>query len=92
MMDYKSMDTPTAMILKKIQDCYSGLIDPSMYRKLIGSLNYLVNTRLDIWYVVNTLNQFLVEPHHVHWVATKHIMRYLQRIIEYCLKYLFNGE
>jgi hypothetical protein len=32
-----------------------------LYRQLIGSLMYLVNTKLDICFVVNTLNQFMVD-------------------------------
>eukprot|EP00253_Pinus_taeda_P009685 PITA_09685 len=55
--------------------------------QLIGSLMYLVNTRPDICYVVNTLSQFLVEPKRVHWVASKHVLRYIQRTIEHGLLY-----
>jgi len=66
MMACKSMHTPMVTNLNKIQECYFYFIDPSMYCKLIGSLNYLVNTRPDICYVVNTLSQFLLEPWHVH--------------------------
>ena len=58
-----------------------------MYRQLIGSLMYLANTRSDICFVVNTLNQFMVDPKRAHWTTTKHIMRYLQGIVEYGLKY-----
>lgn len=61
MMDCESMDTPMVTNLKKIHDYDFDLIDPSMYHKLIGFLNYLVNTRPDIRYDVNTLSQFLVE-------------------------------
>jgi hypothetical protein len=47
MMDYKSMATPMETNLKKLSDSTSDsdLVDPMMYRKLIGSLMYLVNTR-----------------------------------------------
>jgi hypothetical protein len=37
-------------------------VDSTLYRQLIGSLMYLVNTRPDICFVVNTLSQFMVEP------------------------------
>jgi hypothetical protein len=48
---------------------------------------YLMNTRLDICFVVNTLSQFLVEPKHVHLVAAKHVTRYLKGTIDYGLSY-----
>jgi hypothetical protein len=38
------------------------LVDPSLCKKLICSLMYLVNTRHDICFVVNALSQFMVEP------------------------------
>jgi hypothetical protein len=37
-------------------DFDSNFVDPSLYKLLIGSLMYLVNTRLDICFVVNTLS------------------------------------
>jgi hypothetical protein len=63
MMDCKSMTTPMMKNLKKLSDSTSDsyLVDPMMYRKLIGSLMYLVNTRIDIFFAVSTLSQYLVE-------------------------------
>lgn len=81
MIDCKFMDIPMVMNLKKIWDSDSDLIDPYLYRKLIGSLNYLVNTRPDICYVVNTLNQFLVEPRYVHWARSSD---YKKNTSRYC--------
>jgi hypothetical protein len=71
MMDCKSMATPMVMNLKLLSDSSSYLVDPTMYRQLIGSLMYLVNTRPDICFAVNTLSQYMVEPRHVHWIASK---------------------
>jgi len=64
MMDCKSMVTPIEANLKKLHDSAisSDRVDPTMYRQLIGSLLYLVNTRPDIYYAVNTLSQHMVEP------------------------------
>ena len=39
---------------------------------------YLMNTRLDICFAVNTLSQFLVETRHVHLDDAKRVMRYLK--------------
>jgi hypothetical protein len=55
MTECKSMPTPMVMDLKKINGDDSDKIDP----QLIGSLMYLVNTRPDIYYVVNVLSQFM---------------------------------
>jgi hypothetical protein len=48
---------------------------------------YFFNTRPDICFFVNTLSQFMVEPKRVHWVETKHVLRYLFGTIDYGLDY-----
>ena len=53
---------------------------------------YLTNTRPDICFAVNTLSQFMVEPRRVHWIATKHVLRYLKGTIEYGLRYKVDHE
>jgi hypothetical protein len=58
MMDCKSMDTPMNVDIRKVKVLDSDTIDPSLYPQLIGSLMYLVNTRPNICFVVNTLCQF----------------------------------
>jgi len=58
MMDCKSMPTPTVTNLRNLTDSEFDLVDPSMYEKLIGLLMYLVNTRANICFAVNTLSQF----------------------------------
>jgi hypothetical protein len=53
---------------------------------------YLVNTRPNIFFAVNTLSQFMVDSRHYHWVATKHVLRYLHGTIGYGLRYVSGGE
>ena len=36
---------------------------------------------------MNTLIQFLTDPRHVHLIVAKHILRYLNGIVDYGLKY-----
>lgn len=48
---------------------------------------FLVNSRLDICFAVNTLNQFMVEPHPIRWIADKNLFRYLRGTIHYGLRY-----
>jgi hypothetical protein len=54
---------------------------------MIVSLIYLMNTIPDICFVVNTLSQYLVEPRCVHLVVAKHVMRYLNGMLDYGLCY-----
>jgi hypothetical protein len=77
----KSMTTLMVMDLmkknEKTNDDDSDEIDPHMYRQLIGSLMYLVNTRPDICYAVNVLSQFIIQSRQTHWTTMKHVLRYL---------------
>eukprot|EP00253_Pinus_taeda_P031461 PITA_31461 len=81
------MSTPMITNWKKLHASDSELVDPTLYRQLIGSLMYLLNTRPDICFAVNTMSQFMCEPRKVHWVAAKHILQYLQGTVDYGLNY-----
>jgi hypothetical protein len=93
MMDYKSMSTLMIANMRKLHDSNTGLdlVDPTMYRQLIGSLMYTIHTRPDICYAVIALSQFMAEPRQKHWLATKHILRYLKGTITYGLRYTSSG-
>eukprot|EP00253_Pinus_taeda_P014744 PITA_14744 len=87
MEDCRPMATPMITNGKKIDASEDKDVDPTLYRQLIGSLMYLVNTRPDICYAVNTLSQFMLEPKRAHWATTKHVLRYLQGTVDYGLLY-----
>ena len=91
-MDCKAMDTPMASNLKLLSDASSESIDATMYRWMIGSLSYLMNTILGIWFAVNTLSQFLMDLINVHLITAKHFLRYLKGIVDYGLKYYVNQK
>jgi hypothetical protein len=84
----RPMSTPMVTNWKKIDASISEVLDPTLYKQLIGSLMYLVNTRPDICFAVNTLSQCMVEPRRIHWMAGKHVLRYLCGTIEYGLSYI----
>jgi hypothetical protein len=93
MMNCKSMSTTMVTSLRKLHDSDIGLdlVDPTMYRQLIGSLMYMIHTRPNICYAVIVMSQFMTEPRQRHWVAAKHILIYLRGTITYGLRYTSIG-
>jgi hypothetical protein len=87
MEDSRPMTTPMITNWKKLHASESQLVDSTLYSQLIGSLMYLVNTRPDICFAINTLSQFMVEPSRVHWLETKHVLRHLCGTVDYGLDY-----
>ena len=63
------------------------LANLTAYRQLIGSLMFLVNTRPNIFFVVNNLSHHMIDPFHVDWIAEKHVLRYLHGTINLGLIY-----
>jgi hypothetical protein len=80
MLNCKPMATPIVTYMKKlsVSSFDSDEIYPTLYRQLIGSSMYLVNTRPNTCYAVSALRQFMSQPRKTHWIAAKHVLRYLQ--------------
>ena len=78
----KPMDTPLPGNWRK-EDTLGEVVDATVYRQLVGSLMYFVNTRPEIFYVVNQLSQAMVKPTKLLWKAGKHVLRYLKGTTEY---------
>ncbi|KAL5819398.1 hypothetical protein ACOSQ4_023240 [Xanthoceras sorbifolium] len=78
MLNSKPCSTPICSNVKL--SAASGAIfgEPSLYRSVIGALQYLTYTRPDISFAVNKLSQYLASLTTVHWQACKRILRYLK--------------
>lgn len=72
-----SMDTPLEVNVKYHRDGGDLIADPTKYRQLVGSLNYLTITRPDISFAVQQVSQFMQSPRHLHLAAVRRIIRYL---------------
>jgi len=51
----------------------------------MGALQYLTFMRLNIYFVVNRVYQFMHSPTYSHWGVIKHILCYLQGMTTYDL-------
>ena len=52
--------------------------DPTLYKKIVRKLNFLINTRLALAFAVQHLSQFMQAPRTSHCQAMQHVLRYLK--------------
>nr|XP_018623855.1 uncharacterized mitochondrial protein AtMg00810-like [Nicotiana tomentosiformis] len=69
--------TPLDPSVNLTMDMGEPISDPSLYRRLVGKLNFLQNTRPDIYFSVHNLSQFLQKPQVPHMMSSLHVLRYL---------------
>ncbi|XP_050887419.1 uncharacterized mitochondrial protein AtMg00810-like [Lathyrus oleraceus] len=74
----KPSAVPFNPTLKLSTDEGNFLEDPSVYRRLIGRLIYLTNSRLDIAFAVQHVSQYVSKPRAPHYQAAIQILRYLK--------------
>ena len=89
MVDCKPVTTPMELNFKKLCGSVVGpeLGNAFEYRQLVGALMFLVNSHPDICFAVNTVSQYMFEPHHIHWIGAKNLLRYLWGTITHGLRY-----
>ena len=63
-------------------------VNDTVYRQMVGSLNYITTTRPNIAYYVSVLSQFMDKPLESHWNAVKGVLKYLKGTLDYGIKYI----
>ncbi|CAL2228237.1 unnamed protein product [Prunus armeniaca] len=63
------------------------LDNPSLYRSIVGALQYLTFSRPDIAYAINYACQFLQQPTTTHLIVVKRILRYIQGTLDYGIQF-----
>nr|GEU31563.1 ribonuclease H-like domain-containing protein [Tanacetum cinerariifolium] len=62
------------------------VFDPTLYRSLVGALQYLTFTRPDISYAVQQVCLFMHDPREPYFLALKRILRYVSGTLSYGLQ------
>jgi hypothetical protein len=62
----KSSTVPMQQNVKLFCDGGSKDMNRTVYRQMVGSLNYLTTTRPDIAYFVSVLSHFMAKPHEIY--------------------------
>lgn len=52
------------------------LSDPKQYRRLVGRLVYLANTRPELCYAIHLLSHFIKAPREDHWQAAVRVVKF----------------
>ena len=86
--DSKSIDTPNELNAHLTPLGGKLLSNPSLYRRLVGNLVYLIVTRPNISYAIHQVSQYLSTPRPTHYVAILRILRYLKDTLFHDLFYL----
>ena len=89
MADSKAVSTPAVDFSG---DAPGELCDKTLYRQIVGSLMHLmVVSRPDLAFSVGKLARFMHEPHDVHMIAAKRVLRYLKGTSGFACYFVVGG-
>jgi len=77
MLHSKPQPTPMVSSLRLTADQSVSVDDPSLYRSIVGALQYVTITRPELSFSVRKVCQYMHKPQLSHWQAVKQILRYL---------------
>ncbi|GJU51870.1 hypothetical protein Tco_1221425 [Tanacetum coccineum] len=81
------VDTPMVEKSKLDEDTQRKVVDPTHYRRMIGTLMYLIASRPDLTFVVCMCARYQAKPTKKHLHAVKRIFKYLRGTVNRGLWY-----
>ncbi|KAM1755844.1 hypothetical protein ACFX12_008126 [Malus domestica] len=87
MLESKPCETPCLPYNRLLKDDGAPYTNPTLYRSVVGVLQYLTFTRPDIAFSVHQVCQFMQQPMIAHFTAVKRILRYLKGTLHHGLFY-----
>lgn len=85
MTEAKTISSPMASSCKLSKSGNNILSDPTMYRSVVGKLQYATITWPELSFSVNKVCQFMANPLETHWTAVKSILHFLKGTIHHGL-------
>lgn len=89
---YKPTRTPVSTSTKLSKDDCGKTIDPTMYKRLIGSLLYLTTSCPNIMHSIGMFARYQASPKESHLIVAKHILSYVNGTRNYGLWYTKGSE
>ena len=90
--DSKPISTPMAIGHKLSKNDESAEVNQTMYKSMIGKLQYVVHSRPDIALAVGIVARLSANPKENHLMVVKRIMRYLKGTDDFGLYYKKNEK
>jgi hypothetical protein len=85
-----SVNSPVETSIKLSKEGDDRVIEPTLYKSLVGRLRYLTITRLDTVYGVGLVSRYMEQPMQTQWLAAKRILRYIKGTINLGLFYVYS--
>ena len=85
--DSKPISTPLAIGHKLSKNDESAKVNQTMYRSMIGKMQYVVDSRSDITLAIRIVAIFSTNPRENHLMEVKRIKRYLKGTDDFGLYY-----
>ena len=83
MISCNAVMSPIEVNLRLARDESGDAVDETKFKRIIGSLRYLCNSRPDLDYSVGLVSRFMSNPKKLHMLATKRLLRYIQGTTDY---------
>jgi hypothetical protein len=75
------------VVSQQLSSAGDAFHDPTLFRSMVGALQYLTITRPDLTYAVNYVSQHMQSPTVPHFQALKRILRYVKGTLHYGLSF-----
>lgn len=83
----KGANTPLLEALKFTSNMEALKVDATFYCQMVGKLIYLIHTRPNLAYSVNTVSRYISAPQQPHLDAICHILCYINNTKHYGILY-----